>query len=739
MPVFHVTAPDGRTIEVTAPEGATEADAIAYAQAHLQQQPPAATPPAAAPQQSTWEKAKAAAGAIMPTGELATGMLSHAVAPVAAGLAGLAGIAGRGLAAAEDPAHAADTGGVNPADVVEKTQNALTYQPAGEVSKGVEGATGAVAGVVPQVAGAAGNATLKATGSPLAATTVDTGIQALPMLLAKYAPGAARAARNAPIIKPAINFASDMLPGGYNRAAERLLRQYAGTPEDAQRAAASIDLHQAGESGALAGEHGMQPTTAGVAQSPGLAQMERTLRNQGGESAALLAARDTENRANINRLLTGISGTPLQRLRATAARSTYADSVYDDALNNPEHYVQPPKPADASFGEAMDTAQGGVRTPGDNAPAKSMAGDTVTGLSDIGTRLQTLLERPAMQDAMANASRIAANFGKPLNERNLIQQMHYAKMHLDDQIGAAQAAGKSNDMRALLDTKNELLGVMDDLSPAYAQARASFQVASRPINRIDIGQALRDKYMSALQEKSQTGSTPASFMTALRKDEGDALARTATGFGGASMDAILHPEDMRALEAIKGQLGSEHYAQNAGRSVGSPTAQNLANEQSLRDVGSLRGISNDMGPAGNIAIALHHPAIAIAEAIHGTSVRGRAAQALTRMALHPEVAADVLRKYQAPPASAFVTVPGTAAAQEQGQDDTSDGYAEGGQADYHKSSTWDLLKQGWKELTSSDESSAQSPQQSPQSGTQASGTVGADFDRRVQQSVDSQS
>lgn len=35
MAVFHVTGPDGSVYEVNAPDGATEQDAIAYAQANL--------------------------------------------------------------------------------------------------------------------------------------------------------------------------------------------------------------------------------------------------------------------------------------------------------------------------------------------------------------------------------------------------------------------------------------------------------------------------------------------------------------------------------------------------------------------------------------------------------------------------------------------------------------------------------------------------------------------------------
>lgn len=42
MPVFHITAPDGSTHEITAPEGATEQDALQYAQSQLSQ--PAAQP-----------------------------------------------------------------------------------------------------------------------------------------------------------------------------------------------------------------------------------------------------------------------------------------------------------------------------------------------------------------------------------------------------------------------------------------------------------------------------------------------------------------------------------------------------------------------------------------------------------------------------------------------------------------------------------------------------------------------
>jgi hypothetical protein len=561
---------------------------------------------------------------------------------------------------------------------------------------------------------------------------LNTGAGAAAGPLAHAIPAAGQQIARIPGVRPAMNFVGDMLPGGQQRAASRLATQFAGGQDNAD--AARLAIEQAGKSGALAGKYGINPTTAQVANNPGLAQMDRTLRNNGRFTTAF-GDRDSANQGAIDDILTGISGSPADRLRAGAARDFQARTMYDDALNNPEHFVQPPKPTDASFGESMDTAQGGTRTPGDNAPAASMAGDTVTGLSDIGTRLQTLLQRPAMADAMTNASRIAANFGKPIDNRNLIQQMHYAKMHLDDGIASAAAAGKSNDMRALMDTKHELLGVMDDLSPAYAQARANFQSASRPVNRMDVGEALRQKYSPGLGDQGSVSRNPATFANALRN--GDQTAQTATGFGGATLENTLHPQDIEALNAAAAQLGRQSYAQNAGKAVGSNTGQNISAAQDMKSVGSTEGLTPDGMRSAAIAAMLHHPALIPVSVLGG--IQNRAAQGLLgKAALEPAEMSRLLQRYQPNGPTSYSPVVGGVAASQVQTPEPDAGYADGGQPKYEKSSTWDLLKQGWKELTSTPDSPPQNPNQPP-AGSQPSGTVGADFDRRVQQSVDSQS
>lgn len=560
---------------------------------------------------------------------------------------------------------------------------------------------------------------------------LNTGAAAAAAPLGAAIPAAGRAAASIPGVRPAMNFVGDMLPGGQQRAASRLATQFAGGQDNAD--AARLAIEQAGKSGALAGKYGIKPTTAQVANNPGLAQMDRTLRNNGRFTTSFGEA-DDANRNAVDDILTGISGTPEERLRAGAARDFKARTMYDDALNNPEHFVQPPKPADASFGEAMDTAQGGTRTPGDNSPAAPMAGDTVTGLSDIGSRLQTLLQRPAMQDAMTNASRIAANFGKPIDDRNLIQQMHYAKMHLDDGIAAAGASGKSNDMRALMDTKHELLGVMDDLSPAYAQARANFQSASRPMNRMEVGEALRQKYSPGLGDQGSVSRNPATFANALRN--GDQTAQTATGFGGATLENTLHPQDIEALNAAASQLGRQSYAQNAGKAVGSNTGQNLGAAQDMSNMGSVEAISPEVKRTAAIAAMIHHPAL-LPLSMLGSAQRNGAQGMLGKAALDPQFMSKLLERYHANAPTSYSPVVGGVAASQVQTPEPDAGYAEGGQPKYEKSGVWDLLTQGWKELTSTPDTAPTAP--SPAPGTQASGTVGNDFDRRVQQSVDSQS
>lgn len=107
-------------------------------------------------------------------GETALNLGSQAIALPVAGLAGLVTEAGHALGLTDK------TG----ADVVHAVGDALTYQPRGEMGKATTELAAYPFQKLAEAGQAAGTATLEATGSPAAATAVDTTIQAvLPMVI----------------------------------------------------------------------------------------------------------------------------------------------------------------------------------------------------------------------------------------------------------------------------------------------------------------------------------------------------------------------------------------------------------------------------------------------------------------------------------------------------------------------------------------------------------------------------
>ena len=113
-------------------------------------------------------------------GETALNLGTMGVALPVAGLAGIGTAAARALGLTDQ----------EPADVVHAVGNAMTYQPRGEFGKAATAIATAPFEALAKVGTAAGDRVLDATGSPTAATAVDTAINALPMAIAPGLKGA---------------------------------------------------------------------------------------------------------------------------------------------------------------------------------------------------------------------------------------------------------------------------------------------------------------------------------------------------------------------------------------------------------------------------------------------------------------------------------------------------------------------------------------------------------------------
>ena len=71
--------------------------------------------------------------------------------------------------------------------------------------------------------------------------------------------------------------------------------------------------------------------------------------------------------------------------------------------------------------------------------------------------------------------------------QGIFGQIHYAKFHLDDRIGAAVRQGKGSEARILMNLKNDLMQAIREQNPAYIRANDAFSSESGLKNALEYG------------------------------------------------------------------------------------------------------------------------------------------------------------------------------------------------------------------------------------------------------------
>jgi hypothetical protein len=162
------------------------------------------------------------------------------------------------------------------------------------------------------------------------------------------------------------------------------------------------------------------------------------------------------------------------------------------------------------------------------------------------------------------------------------------KLAVDDMIDAGRQTGIGGQTkRALVQFKNDLLSVVDELSPTYKQARETFAGMSKPVNQMDVATSIRDKAVNPLTGQMQ----PQAFARALSDD----TAARATGFSGATLSNTMEPQQLGLLNALKDDLGRSVAARDLGRGAGSDTVQKLAMTNLMQQAGLPVGVLNVPG------------------------------------------------------------------------------------------------------------------------------------------------
>jgi hypothetical protein len=387
--------------------------------------------------------------------------------------------------------------------------------------------------------------------------------------------------------------------GGQEKIAARTLQQFASNP---QRAAQNLR-------GAKELVPGSVPTMAQAADDPGLAQLERTLQNNP-ETGPALAEHYASQRAARMAAVRDVAGTDDYYNAVKEGRDVFARADYKNAMD-----------------AGIDTQMADALRP----------------------QLESLMRRPAIKQAAATAKRLAANSDEALTDFGSIRGLDWLKKGLDDQINRAINNGSSigkSELKSLLDTKRDLMAVIEDIAPAYKQANENFARMSGKINAMDVARGLQKKFEPALARYGANTREHADAYASALESAKESVKRQ-TGLN-KSIDQVMPRDDVMMLENVARDLGRKSKADDMGRAVGSNTAQNLAAQNLLR---------RSLGPTGlpqswaesNLLQGLLSPYTGVAKL---AGAERAVMERLVQAGLDPEEAARLLLLAQQPSGAA---------------------------------------------------------------------------------------
>lgn len=173
-------------------------------------------------------------------------------------------------------------------------------------------------------------------------------------------------------------------------------------------------------------------------------------------------------------------------------------------------------------------------------------------------------------DEILNRARELAKIsGTNMDNETSVQGLHWIKMAIDDKISSAARAGDTQMKNAYQGLQSTLLNGMDELSPAYGEARRTFSAMSKPINEMEVAQAVGDKSINRLTGNVQ----PQAYARALS----DNTVASTLGRPAATLENTMQPRNLQALQNVQEDLQRANFGLTAGKEMGgSDTAQKLA-------------------------------------------------------------------------------------------------------------------------------------------------------------------
>lgn len=219
-----------------------------------------------------------------------------------------------------------------------------------------------------------------------------------------------------------------------------------------------------------------------------------------------------------------------------------------------------------------------------------------------------------------------------------VRDMHTLKMGMDALLSDPTSGIAKREAAAVMATRNKLL---DQLPESYQQARLGHIEMNKPVNQMDIGTELYNRFTPALADQGGTPfkSTASAYANALRN--GDKLAANVTGLKSAKLESIMEPAQMDVLHGIAKDSATQAAAESIGKGAGSDTVQKI----SMSNLAAEAGIPNWMASVARVPGGWAKRA---GDVVYGSSdeqIRGR----LSELLRNPEEAAKAMAAAGASP------------------------------------------------------------------------------------------
>lgn len=187
--------------------------------------------------------------------------------------------------------------------------------------------------------------------------------------------------------------------------------------------------------------------------------------------------------------------------------------------------------------------------------------------------LIALSKNPYFKDALPDALKLAE--AKGINPKeNLTQVLHYVKISLDKALRKnGDTALSSTEKEVVHGVKKDLVNWLEKKNPLYDTARKEFEQASKPINQMQVGQALQSKLVNPTGAES-----PGVFLRAL--DDSQKLIKTSTGMPRQQIGQVLTPEQQKVAKAVADDLERKLLSQRPAQKTALQGGVNVAEESS---------------------------------------------------------------------------------------------------------------------------------------------------------------